>query len=197
MTLHSQPGRRAFAGLLIASVCILSASLNAGQFKWMIGGDKNVKYDTYKDPSGRFELEVPTKDWKVLPSVGSSLAIFSRKDGPVVSIDRMKLAGRLTPAEVDAMSEIELSRVKEQQPKVKDFKTEMLDSKSGRGVLIRYSRVSTEPEVVVQYSVPVGQDLYRLNGVVPEKLLSKNEAVVMHMIQSFKAAPDSSPTTKH
>lgn len=197
MTPHSQPGRRAVAGLLIASVCILSASLNAGQFKWMIGGDKNVKYDIYKDPSGRFELEVPTKDWKVLPSVGSSLAIFSRKDGPVVSIDRMKLAGRLTPAEVDAMSEIELSRVKEQQPKVKDFKTEMLDSKSGRGVLIRYSRVSNEPEVVVQYSVPVGQDLYRLNGVVPEKLLSKNEAVVMHMIQSFKAAPDSSPTTKH
>ena len=154
MTHHSQPGRRAFAGLLVASVCLLSARSSAGQFKWMIGGDKNVKYENYKDPAGRFELELPTKDWKVLPAVGSSLAIFSRKDGPVVSIDRTKLAGRLTPAEVDALAEIELSRVKEQQPKAKDFKSEMLESKSGRGVLIRYSRVSTEPETVVQYSVP-------------------------------------------
>jgi hypothetical protein len=59
-------------------------------------------------------------------------------------------------------------------------------------VLIRYSRVATGPEAVVQYSVPVGQELYRLNGIVPERLLSKYEPIVMHMIQSFKAPADPS-----
>src|SRR5215510_3902329 len=98
---RSQSGRRAGAGFLIATVCISSVVLNAGQFKWMIGGDKDVKYETYKDPAGRFELEIPTKDWKVLPAVGASLAIFSRKDGPVLSIDRTRITARMTPAEVD------------------------------------------------------------------------------------------------
>jgi len=191
---HSHSGRRAFAGLLIAGLCLLPAASSAGQFKWITGGDKTVKYDSYRDPGGRFVIDLPVKDWKPLSSVGSSVAIFSQKDGPVVSIDRTRLGGRLTPAEVEALAEIELSRVKEQQPGGKDFKSEMLDGKSGRGVLIRYSRVSSQPEAVVLYSVPAGQDLYRLNGVVPTKMLQKNEAVVMHMIQSFKVVADSAPT---
>ena len=53
---------------------------------------------------------------------------------------------------------------------LEQIKSEKLDSKSGSGVLIRYSRVATEPEVVVQYSIPIAKDLYRLNGVVPGRL---------------------------
>ena len=90
------------------------------------------------------------------------------------------------------MPEMEVGRLKEQQPKGKDFKSDMLETKAGRGVLIRYSRVGTGPESVVQYSIPVGQDLYRLNGVVPEKLLEKYEPIIIHMIQSFKAPADPS-----
>ena len=67
------------------------------------------------------------------------------------------------------MPEVELSTLKDQQPKAKDFKSDMLDSKAGRGVLIRYSRdgTGTGPETVIQYSIPVGQELFRLNGVMP------------------------------
>jgi hypothetical protein len=85
------------------------------------------------------------------------------------------------------MSAVELSTLKEQQPKAKDFKSEMLDSKSGRGVLIRYSRVGVGPETVVQYSIPVGRELYRINGVIADKQLTKYEPIVMYMIQSFMA----------
>ena len=50
------------------------------------------------------------------------------------------------------------------------------------------------PESVIQYSIAVDLDLYRLNGVIPEKQLSKYEPVIMHMIQSFqsKASPAAS-----
>ncbi len=149
---------------------------------------------TYKDPGGRFELEYPTKDWRVLPSgVGSSL-VFSRSDGPSLFIDRTTIAEELTPAEVDALADIEITTLKAQQPTGKDFKSEMLEGKSGRGVLVRYSRPGAETEAVVQYSIPVKKDLYRLSGVMPSRLLSKHESTVMHMIQSFKASASPSTT---
>jgi hypothetical protein len=174
-------------------LCLLSAGLAAGQdpFK-AAGADKNTSYQTFKDPAGRFELEYPTKDWRLLPSVGSSLAVFVRNDGPTLFVDHLRLVDRLTPGEIEALPGLEVGRLKEQQPKAKDLKSDMAETKAGRGVLIRYSRVGTEPESVVQWSIPVGQDLYRLNGVVPEKLLSKYDPIILHMIQSFKATADPS-----
>lgn len=192
---HVSPrGRRACAVSVLSIVCLLSAGLAANQnpFRKLLGGDKNTNYQTFKDPAGRFELEYPTKDWRLLPSGGSSLAVFARNDGPALFVDHVRLVEQLTPGEIDAMPEMEVGRLKEQQPKGKDFKSDMLETKAGRGVLIRYSRVGTGPESVVQYSIPVGQDLYRLNGVVPEKLVEKYEPIIIHMIQSFKAPVDPS-----
>jgi hypothetical protein len=194
---HVSPlGRRAFAGCVLTILCLLSAGqqLTAGQnpFKKILGGDKGNSYQTFKDSAGRFELEYPTKDWHLLPSGGSSLAVLARNDGPTLFVDYLKLADRLTPGEIDAMPEMEVGRLKEQQPNAKDFKFDMVETKAGRGVLIRYSRVGTVPESVVQYSILVGQDLFRLNGIVPARLLSKYEPIIMHMIQSFKAPADPS-----
>jgi len=195
MNPHLFPRRAVIAALLIMST-VHGVPLSAGQIpSWLGGGDKDTKYKTYKDPAGRFELDYPTKDWRLLPSAGSNLAVLSGKDGPSLFIELTKLTDSLTPAEVEAMPDLELSRVKDQQPKATDFKSEMLDSKSGRGVLIRYSRVAVVPEVVVQYSIPVLKDLYRLNAVIPARIIAKQEAVVMHMIQSFMAAAGP-PTTQ-
>jgi hypothetical protein len=176
---------RASLGFLIVVVCILSsAGLAAGQNP-VKRVDKN--YQIFRDPAGRFELEYPTKDWRLLPSGGSSLAVFARNDGPALFIDHVRLVERLTPAEVEALPEGELDRLKDRQPNGKDFKQEAFASQAGRGVLIRYSRPGTQAESVVQYSIPVGQDLFRLNAVVPERLFAKYEPVVMHMIESFQA----------
>ena len=170
-------------------LCVLSAGLTADQnpFKWMVGGDKNVKYETFKDPAGRFEIEYPTKDWKRLPSGGSSLAVFAHNDGPTLFVDHVTLPESLTPAEIAGMPAVELRSLKEQQPKAKDFKPDMLDSKAGRGVLIRYSPDSAGPETGVQYSIVVGLELFRINGVIPDKQVTKYEPIIMYMIQSFKA----------
>jgi hypothetical protein len=189
---HVSPlGWRGFTGSVLSILCVLSASLASEQnpFRKLLGGDK-TDYQTFKDPAGRFELEYPTKDWRLLPSGGSSLAVFARNDGPALFVDHVRLVDRLTPGEIDAMPEMEAGRLKEQQPQGKDFKSDMLETKAGRGVLIRYSRVGTGPESVMQYSIPVGQDLFRLNGVVPARLLSKYEPIIIHMIQSFKAPAD-------
>jgi hypothetical protein len=192
---HRSPLKRRVFGVFVLSIaCLLSAGVAAGQnpFKWMVGGDKNVKYETFKDPSGRFDLEYPIKDWKLLPSGGSSLAVFARNDGPTLFVDSVRLREKLTAGEIEAMPEMEVNRLKDQQPKAKGFKTDLLESRAGRGVLIQYARESKGPEIVIQYSIPVEQNLYRLSGVSPEKQLSKYEPVIMHMIQSFKAPSDPS-----
>ena len=199
MSRLSRPRRRAFSGLLAAALYCLSTGVTAAQI-WKLGmGDKSTKYQPFKDPSGRFELEYPAKDWKLLPSGGSSLAVFARNDGPTLFIDHVRLTEALTAVEVAGMPAVELSTLKEQQPKGRDFKSEMVDSKAGKGVLIRYSRdgaTGTGPETVVQYSIAVGLELFRLNGVMPDKQVAKYEPVIDYMIQSFKA-PAAASTSKH
>ena len=69
----------------------------------------------------------------------------------------------------------------------------MVETKAGRGVLIRYARVGARTRVRHAVFDPVGQqDLYRLNAIVSDKLLPKYESIVMHMIQSFMARPEPS-----
>jgi hypothetical protein len=184
--------RRVFLMSALSILFLLSPGLTAGQLGKLFGGGDKVNYKIFKDPAGRFEVEYPTKDWKLLPGGGSSLAVFTCNDGQTLFVDQLKLVDRLTQGEIDALPGIELSRIKELQPTGKDFKPDALESKAGRGVLIRYSR-PPEAVSVVQYTIPVGQDLFRLSGILPDKQLSKYEPIIMHMIQSFKAPADPSP----
>ena len=193
----STPRRRAIAGSVTSILCVLSGALAAGQGPVKkLSPDRN--YQTFTDPAGRFQLEYPKRDWRPLPSVpeypigGSSLAVFARTDGATLFVDRLRLVERLTPGEIDAMPEVEMDRLRKLQPNAKDFKSDMVETEAGRGMLIRYSRVETVPESVVQFSIPLGQDLYRLNGIVPEKLFTRYEPIIMRMIQSFKAPADPS-----
>jgi hypothetical protein len=188
MSLAPQPGRRLFAACVLTILWALSAGqpVTAGQNPFR----RETRYQTYKDPAGRFELEYPSKDWHLLPGA-ESLAVFAHNDGPTLFVDHVKLVDRLTPAEIAALQDIEVDRLKQRQPQAK-LTAVMLDGKTGSGVLITYSRVGRGPESVAQYSIAVGQDLYRLIGIVPEKLLSKYEPIIRYMIQSFKVAADPS-----
>jgi len=173
-------------------VLLLGGALSAvpataqNPLKWLTG-DKATKYQVYKDPEGRFEMGYPTKDWRILPSNSSSTLVgFSRNDGPTFFVDYVRLRDKLTKGEIDAMPDFEVQRLKGAQPKATGFQAELLESKAGSGVLIKYSRPGTGPESVIQYSFAANVDLYRLNGVVAEKQLQKYEPVIMHMIQSFQ-----------
>ena len=189
--------RRRRALIFAIACCVLAAPYHAAAQFLGIFGDKNTKYKLFKDPANRFELEYPTKDWSPLPTGGSAIAILSRNDRTAtVVVDLSKLTEPLAPAEVATNAQIELESLKEQQPKAKEFTSEILDSKAGHGSLIRYARLgATGPERVMRYSVAVGLDLYRLDVVVPEGSLAKYEAILLHMIVSFKV-PANPATSK-
>jgi hypothetical protein len=195
VTLSSRPSALAFAILY----CIVSNEYPAfAQKKFLIFGDKNIKYKAFKDPSGRFELEYPAKDWSPLPTGGSAVAILARNDRTAtIVIDVARLTEPLAPSEITTNAQIEVETLKEQQPRAKDFTSEMIDASAGRASLIRYARVGANgPERIIHYSVGVGHDLYRLDAVVQEAALAKHEPVIMHMITSFKAPADP-PGAKH
>ncbi len=179
--------RRALAGSVLPLVCLLSAGLTAGQGVLGSGVDKSNSYRTFKDPAGRFEIEYPNKDWKLLPSGPSSLATFNHKDGPMLYIERLHLEDPLTPEEAAALPDAEVDRLKGLEPNVKDFKSDPAETQAGRGVLIRYSRIEAG-ESVMQLSILADpKNLYRLIGIVANKLMPKFEPVVKYMFRSFLA----------
>jgi hypothetical protein len=189
-------GRRAavaITALLVSTWAGLPLDAVQNPFK-IFGGGKGVTYKVYKDPAGRFQIEYPPKELKTLPTGGGSLAIFARNEGPAVFVDHVALEAPLTPGEVAQMPEMELDRLKKQEPETKDFRSSMVEGRAGRGVLIQYSRIGKGRERAVHYTVVVNQDLFRVHGVVPETLAAKYEPIVLHMIQSFtspaeRAAP--------
>lgn len=198
MRIMSRHDRRQFLMLVFMAVSAVATPASA---QWPFGrGNKDIKYRAYKDTANLFEIEYPEKDWKMIPlPVGGSLVVqFTHKDGPTFSVEHVKMPAALTAGERAAMQEAELERVRGQERATKDFKTDALETKSGRGVVIRYQQMGRGIERVVQCTLDVGVDLFRLNGVMPERLLAQFEPIFAHMIESFKspASPAVTPPAK-
>jgi len=187
-------GRHSWKRLPILA-CIAAGGVLAGegtaiaQKKFLIFGDSKTAYTTYRDSSGRFEIERPTKDWGLVPPGGTALAIVSRNDRVAsIVIDLGHLTEPLSEAEIATNAQIEIDTLKEQQANAKDFTSSLFDCKGGHGALIKYSRIGAKgAERVMRYLIGVERDLYRLEAVVQEASATKYEPILMHMIQSFKA----------
>jgi len=192
MNRRASIGRR--PGLRIAlalSLCaVAGAHLAAGQIGKIFGRKQEVVYQTYRDPSGRFSLEYPNKDWRVVPGGGSAaLVILAREDGEAtVGVESMNLVEALTPSEIQAMAENEVDNLKARVPTAKDAKYELVDTRSGRGAMIPYANVGAQgAERVVQYSIPVDKNLFRVIRTARVAAAAKHDAVLAHMIESFKS----------
>lgn len=187
---HAARLRSRVLGVLLAclGLGVLTPAPAGAQFG-IFRGDRETKFRMYKDAANRFELELPEKDWRQipLPASGETLAQFVHKDGPSFIITHVRMPGSLTSGERAAMVEGELERVRNQERATKDVKNDPVETRSGRGVLLRYYQVGRGPERVVQCTIDVGVELFRLNGVVPERLFARFEPIVLHMIESFKA----------
>jgi hypothetical protein len=184
-------GRR--AGLRIAltlSLCAVARDhMAAGQIGKIFGRKQEVLYQTYRDPGGRFSLEYPNKDWRVVPGGGSAaLVILAREDGEAtVGVEAVSLVEALAPSEIQAMAENEVDNLKTRVPTAKDAKYELVDTRSGTGAMIPYANVGAQgAERVVQYSIPVDRNLFRVIRTARVAAAGKHDAVLAHMIESFK-----------
>jgi hypothetical protein len=62
MNLKPSSRRRPALAFLVACCVLSTPHLASAQKKFILFGDKDVKYKTFKDAAGRFELEYPAKD---------------------------------------------------------------------------------------------------------------------------------------
>ena len=95
----------------------LLASERAALAQKVLGifGSGDIKYNTYRDGAGRFEIETPAKDWALVPASGSSIAIISRNDRlATLSVDLVALTEALGADEITTNAQIEIDALKEQ-----------------------------------------------------------------------------------
>jgi len=147
----------------------------------------STSYQPFKDPAGRFTLEYP-KDWRVLPGGGSVLVGFTHKDGEAsILVDYMKMRLALAPNEIgETFAELELQTLRERQPTIKDARANVVAAASGPRIVIQFSKAGpTGTEQVTQYSIPRGEDLYRLVCTVRSDKVEKNGTILTHMVESF------------
>jgi hypothetical protein len=136
------------------------------------------------------QVDLPRKDWVVLPSSGSMVIILvSKKHDAVVLVERSALAQALAPSDItDLFAQIEADAIKERQPKAADFQSKVLDAGDRRLVAVQYSRPgSLGSERVRQYSVPVGKQLYRLTCISSAAQFAAYDPVFAHIAASFSA----------
>jgi hypothetical protein len=189
--------RRQSACLVLAFFAVALSPLGMtrvdAQFGIFRGGGGKVEYQALTAPGGRFTLEYPKKDWRVLPGGGAvALTLGHSKNEAAVVIEYMRLDPPLSPNDITAVfvDEIELVELKQRQPGATNFRTGLMTGAEGKQGQIDFERPGMKgTEHVRQFSLPRGNDLYRIVCSAPMELFPKYEAVFSHIVETFRTQP--------
>jgi hypothetical protein len=160
----------------------------AGQPDPWIGKTPTLSVRRLAVDSGRVTLEYPAKGWKVLPAGGQTIATLAESDGrALVQLERVRLNLPLEADEVTSLfAELEARSIAEQHPDASGFVSRVSTSGARRVVIVQYSRPGAAGvELVRQYSIPVGDRLYRLVCAAPAVHFTKFERAFAHMAASL------------
>jgi hypothetical protein len=176
--------RALLSGFLI--YCVGAGTASAGQNPFKRGGPK-VDYLSFKDPNGQFTLDYP-KDWRVIGGVGDVIVTLAEKKNEArILIERFKLKSELKQV-TDLFGELETEVLKERQPKATDVTTKMVEQNGMRLVAIDYTYPGlAKPERARQYSLPVGEVVFRVTGSAITAQFAKYDPMFAHAAESFKA----------
>jgi hypothetical protein len=186
--LNSWPaGALALAAVLFAWPSVEARQAAAKSDPWLVKTAK-VQFQPQKAADAPVQVDLPKKDWMVLPSGGSALLVIASKKGDaVVYVERTTLQQRLESADItDLFAQIETDAIKERQPKAVEFQSKVLDAGDRRLVAVQYGRQGVlGSERVRQYSMPFGNQLYRLTCVSSAAQFAAYDPVFAHIAASF------------
>jgi len=178
--------------LLVAST-VLPAQAPSQPDLWFRTVEPSVlKTRVYEDPSQRFSIEMPAKDWEALPGGVDTFVLFQQKKRmATVAIERQVLEEALEQRFVeDTFVGLRAAELKDADPKASPMKQRIIPSGPYRVAVILYERpgVSGKEEVRVYYMLR-GRIIYRLICRTAAGQMGAFETVFAHMAASFKA-PD-------
>ena len=150
-----------------------------------------LQFQAQRAADAPVQLDLPKKDWMVLPSSGPLVLVMaSRKGDAVVLVEQSTLRQALDPEDItDLFAQIEVDAIKERHPKAADFESKVLDLGARRLVAVQYGRPGLLGlERVRQYSVPIGRQLYRVTCISSTALFAVYGPVFSHIAASFTAS---------
>lgn len=149
----------------------------------------------FMDPGKRFSVEFPkTWRWMVVAGSGEALVTFvEAKSEAAVIVEHARLGQPLAPADItDVFAQAEIDWLKELQPRASGFASKTVTVGGKRLIVIDYTRPGLDKvvEIVRQYSIPAGQDLYRITCMSIANLFAKYEATFASVAESLKPATE-------
>jgi hypothetical protein len=175
---------------LASAVC--PVDLAAQRPRWL-GGGKSDEYQTFQPPDAAFTIEIPRKDWRTVPGVGSVVVVFSdAKAEASVALEHARLKQSLEPSEITQLFvDLEVENVKARDAGADGFRTALRTDPDGRRVIaIDFTRTGLKgAERVRQFSLPSGSDLFRVICSAAPPQFERYAAVFEHMADTFKIGP--------
>jgi len=171
-------------------VCLAAARMPA-QTDQMYGKSPKLQVRPVKAPNGRFSIEYPRSDWIVLPGGGDVVLSLAQRNGEaVVQVLHSTLKTALAADEItDLFAQLEVDTLKDQDQGAADFQPRVFDAGDRRLIIVQFTQPGLAGRNQVrQYSIPRGQDLYRLICSAAVPLFSKYSAIFSHIAASFTAS---------
>lgn len=152
---------------------------------------KPQNFDPPKVFTGVFQIQLP-KGWHLAP--GHTNTIFSVAEHTkkwetlgLITLEYMSLPAPVDPTLMAGVADRELKEVQLRELRGKQFSSSVKTGKVGPLVLVQYDRpgISGTDDHVAQYSIPVGQVMYRLVCIAPSAAIDKYQPIFAHVAASF------------
>ena len=173
----------------LASI-LLTADADAQGIKRLLGMGKTDEYLAFEPADKRFTVDIPKRDWRTVPGVGSVIVVFSdAKSDASVALEHVSLKLALEPSEINQLFvDLEVESIKERDPSADGVRTALkTDPDGSRVIVIDFTHKGLRgPERVRQFSLPRGGDLYRLICSAAPAQFDRVAPVFEHMAESFK-----------
>ena len=190
MTLYLQ-GIRGIALATMVAVLGGGAPLAAQPDPWFVKGAPAVlKMRPYADPSKRFTIDYPLKDWTPYPGGVQSLVIFHQKKGLAsVVVERQTLPSFAEQRFVnDTFIGLRAEEVRSADPQSSAIEQRTITDGEFKIAVLVYSRPGAAgPESLRTYHMLRGRHLYRIVCRAVQGELPEFDKIFAHMAASFNA----------
>lgn len=136
----------------------------------------------------RFRVDLPEKDWRLVPGGVNTLGTLAHEDQPVaIVIEYEQLRIALNADEIDAtFAELEAGAIKEREPNAAGLAGSIVQTGRRKMAVVNYQRRGIAgPEQVRVLVLVQGQGLYRLVCSAPANQFARYAAVFQRVAESF------------
>jgi hypothetical protein len=144
----------------------------------------------YEDPSKRFTIDYPQKDWTPYPGGVQALVTFHQKKGQAsVVVERQTLPGVTEQRFVtDSFISLRADEVRNAEPRAASIEQRVIEDGEFRIAVLVYTRPGADgPESLRVYHMLRGRHLYRIVCRAVQGQMPAFEAIFAHMAASFSA----------